>query len=261
MIYDSPQDWLARPNASEGVAARATVPVGLRGRVFNRSRNAAPSAGARRCRRKFLRVFPGGFRDTDFCDLERDYKWQTGVAWNEALAPPEFRRLLRAKQFDVIAARAVRVEQGARHSMIFSFEKMALRDAVKSRGGARTFSEGLYDFLHGRGSLERRFTSWVDAVAALPRKQTRVLTWPLVTVFGFIANPDEHIFLKPNVTRAAAREYGFELAYASRPSWETYERLLELAALVRRDLKDLRPRDMIDVQSFLWVQGSEEYAD
>jgi hypothetical protein len=145
--------------------------------------------------------------------------------------------------------------------MIFSFEKMALRDAVKSRGGARTFSEGLYDFLHGRGSSELRFTRWVDAVARLPRKQTRVLTWPLVTVFGFIAKPDEHIFLKPNVTRATAREYGFELRYAPRPSWETYERLLELAALVRRDLKDLRPRDMIDVQSFLWVQGSDEYAD
>ena len=28
---------------------------------------------------------------------------------------------------------------------------------------------------------------------------------------------------------------------------------------VRRDLRDLRPRDMIDIQSFLWVQGSDEY--
>jgi len=28
---------------------------------------------------------------------------------------------------------------------------------------------------------------------------------------------------------------------------------------VRRDLRDLRPRDMIDIQSFLWVQGSSEY--
>jgi hypothetical protein len=30
---------------------------------------------------------------------------------------------------------------------------------------------------------------------------------------------------------------------------------------VRRDLRDLRPRDMIDIQSFLWVQGSDEYPD
>jgi hypothetical protein len=61
------------------------------------------------------------------------------------------------------------------------------------------------------------------------------------------------------VTRAAARAYGFDLPYQSRPSWETYGSLLELAARVQRDLRDLRPRDMIDIQSFLWVQGSDEY--
>jgi len=27
------------------------------------------------------------------------------------------------------------------------------------------------------------------------------------------------------------------------------------------NLRDLRPRDMIDVQSFLWVQGSDEYEE
>jgi hypothetical protein len=52
-------------------------------------------------------------------------------------------------------------------------------------------------------------------------------------VFGFIAQPDRHVFLKPNVTRLAAREYG--------------------------DQRDLRPRDMIDLQSFIWVMGSDEY--
>ena len=94
---------------------------------------------------------------------------------------------------------------------------------------------------------------------ALPRRQTRVLTWPLVTVFGFVAQPDRHIFLKPNTIRAAARAYGYELPYRSRPNWETYEALLGFAGLVREDLADLRPRDMIDLQSFLWVQGSDEY--
>jgi len=36
---------------------------------------------------------------------------------------------------------------------------------------------------------------------------------------------------------------------------------LEFAATVRRDLRDLKPRDMIDLQSFMWVQGSDEYPD
>jgi hypothetical protein len=212
-----------------------------------------------RARRKFLRFFPGGFRDETYLDWERSYKWQTHERWQEALGQDELRRLLRAREFAEVAARAVRVEQRSRHSMIFSFEKMALRDAVKAPHGARAFAEGLYDFLHGRGSLEHRFERWVEVVASLPRRQTRVLTWPLVTVFGFIAQPDTHIFLKPNVTRAAAREYGFDFRYASRPNWRTYASLLEFAATVRRDVRDLRPRDMIDLQSFIWVQGSDEY--
>jgi hypothetical protein len=210
-------------------------------------------------RRKFLRFFPGGFRDSTYLEWERDYKWQTHERWNEALGRAEFRRLLRERKFAEVAARAVRVEQRSRHSMIFSFEKMALRDAVKSAHGARVFAEGLYEFLHGRSSIKSRFERWVETVASLPRKQTRVLTWPLVTVFGFIAQPDTHIFLKPKVTRAAAREYGFDFDYKARPSWETYASLLEFAELVRRDLRDLRPRDMIDIQSFMWVQGSDEY--
>lgn len=221
----------------------------------------AASEGAMRCRRKFLRFFPGGFHDEKYIDWERGYKWESHERWEEALSKAEFRRLLRAREFSEIAARAVRVEQRSRHSMIFSFEKMALRDAVKSEAGARAFAEGLYDFLHGSGSVAVRFERWCEAVAALPRKQTRVLTWPLVTVFGFIAQPETHIFLKPNVTRIAAREYGFDFQYKSRPSWETYAHLLEFAETIKRDQRDLRPRDMIDIQSFLWVQGSDEYEE
>jgi len=217
--------------------------------------------GAIHCRRKFLRFFRGGFRDPTYLAWERDYKAETHRRWEAELARGEFRRLLSARQFAEIAARAVRVEQRSRHTMIFSFEKMALRDAVKSPAGARAFAEGLFEFLHGRASMERKFERWVEVVAALPRRQTRVLTWPLVTVFGFVAQPDMHLFLKPNATRAAAHRYGFDLHYVSRPSWETYASLLAFAATVRRDLRDLRPRDMIDVQSFMWVQGSDEYEE
>jgi hypothetical protein len=215
--------------------------------------------GANACRRKFLKYFPKGFADGTYLNWERDYKWESHERWQEALGQAEFRRLLREGAFSEIAARAVRVEQRSRHSMIFSFEKMALRDAIKAEDGARLFAEGLYELLHGAGKLERKFERWVETVDALPRKQTRVLTWPLVTVFGFIAQPETHIFLKPNVTRIAARAYGFDLQYKSRPNWDTYANYLEFAATIRRDLADLNPRDMIDLQSFIWVQGSDEY--
>jgi len=222
-------------------------------------RGARVATPAARCRRKFLRFFPGGFRDPAYLDWERDYKWQSHERWLAALDRHEFGRLLRARDFRDICRRALQVEQRSRHSMLFSFEKMALRDALKEPRGARAFAEGLHEFLHGRSRLESRFGAWVEVVAGLPRRQTRVLTWPLVTVFGFIAQPEVHVFMKPRTIRAAAREYGFDLPYAARPDWRTYGALLEFAEVIRREQRDLQPRDMIDLQSFMWVQGSDEY--
>ena len=218
-----------------------------------------PAREAIRCRRKFLRFFPKGFQDPKYVDWERGYKWEAHEKWLDALRKPAFQKLLRAGEHAEIARVAVGIE--SRTNLLFSFEKMALRDAVKSPRGAKAFAEGLFQLLHGRGADERRFDAWRDVVAELPRKQTRVLTWPLLTVFGFIAQPDRHIFLKPNVTRTAAKEYGFEFDYASRPNWDTYASLLEFAGQVRRDNRDLKPRDMIDLQSFIWVQGSDEYEE
>src|SRR5215211_7402031 len=165
----------------------------------------AIAASALRCRRKFLRFFPGGFADETYIDWERDYKWAAHERWTAALGPSNFKTLLRERQFSEIAAHAVSIE--SRTNLLFSFEKMALRDALRSPAGARLFAHELYAFLHGRGSAQRRFEDWVQAVKDLPQGRGKVMTWPVVTVFGFIARPDRHLFLKPRVTRKAARVY------------------------------------------------------
>jgi len=217
----------------------------------------ASTSAATHSRKKFLRYFPKGFRDQTYIDWERGYKAKAHEQWNAMLDRGGFKRLLQTRKFTEIAAHAVRIE--SRTNLLFSFEKMALRDAVRPAAGARRFATGLYEFLHGSGSDERKFAAWSETIASLPRRQTRVLTWPLVTVWGFIAQPERHIFLKPNVTRVAVRAYGFDFQYQSKPAWEVYASLLQFAEKVRRDLRDLRPRDMIDIQSFIWVQGSDEY--
>ena len=213
--------------------------------------------GPERCRRKFLKFFPDGFGDETYIDWERDYKWEAHERWESQLSQREFRSLIEDGDPAEVARRAVTIE--SRTNLLFSFEKMAMRDAVKSTEGARAFAEGLYEFLHGRGTVENRFNRWVEVVGSLPRKQTRVLTWPVVTVFGFIAQPDVHVFLKPMVTKRAAGEYGFQFEYRSRPNWDTYSSLLDFAARVMRDQRALKPRDMMDAQGFIWVQGSDEY--
>lgn len=156
-----------------------------------------------------------------------------------------------------MASQAVRLE--SKTNLLFSFEKMAIRDAVADGSGARQFVLGLSSWLYGAGSESTRFEDWCQQLSRLPRRQTRVRTWPIATVFGFIARPRTHIFLKPNVTRHAAQAYGFDLAYSSTPNWDTYRSMLEFAKQIRTDVLDLQPRDMIDIQSYIWVLGSDEY--
>lgn len=225
----------------------------------NQTQHRAPNAAAtsrqiKAARRKFLSYFPDGFRDESY--IEREYKWEAHCQWREALGKATFKSLLDQRKYDEIAMRALRIE--GRTNLIFSFEKMALRDGVRGKG-AEVFAKALYAYLHGRGALEKRFEAWIQALASLPRKQTRVLTWPVATVFAFLAQPDQHLFVKPNVMRRAAEAMGLDFAYTSRPNWTTYKSALDLAAHLRKELRDLDPKDLIDIQSFLWVQGSDEY--
>ncbi|MES2937127.1 MAG: hypothetical protein V4864_05570 [Pseudomonadota bacterium] len=216
--------------------------------------------GAARCRRKFELFYPEGFDDETYVVAERAHKERAHLEWQAELGPAALRKLIARGEFRQVADLAVRIE--SRTSLLFSFEKMALRDAVKTPAGARLFATELYGFLYGPGSPQRRFRDWLQALAELPQPGSRVLTWPVATVFGFIARPDRHLFLKPRATRLAAQAYGYALPYAPTPSWPLYQELLAFAAVIRRDL-DRKPgfkaRDMIDLQSFIWVQGAAEY--
>src|SRR5687767_10099573 len=179
---------------------------------------------AARCRRKFLRFFPRGFRDETYLSWERGYKYEAHEQWETELGRDTFAALLGEGRHAEAATRAVRIE--SRTNLLFSFEKMALRDAVKTGNGAQLFSEGLFTLIYGKQKLQARFENFRDTLATLPRKQTRLLTWPLQTVFGFIGDPETHIFLKPRVTMAAAEKYGFPFQYKSGPSWVTYKSFL-----------------------------------
>jgi hypothetical protein len=213
----------------------------------------------KRCLKKFLYYFKKGYDDPKYISWEREYKELAHQQFQDQLNKQVFTSLLKKQEFGSIAEIAVKIE--SRTNLLFSFEKMALRDAVKSPVGARAFATGLFDYVYGDKSLKERFEAFVKVVENLPRKQTRVLTWPLVTVFGFIANPKEHIFLKPTVTKRAAVKYDYLFNYQSKPNWDTYQSLLQFAGELRKDSLSYHPKDYIDLQSFIWVLGSEEYPD
>jgi hypothetical protein len=217
---------------------------------------AGPTAAAMRCRRKFLRHFKQGYRDPLYLAWEREYKVNAARRFRELLGPGELRRLVRSGNHGEVARRALRIE--GRTNLLFSFEKMALRDALRRSAGARVFAKALLELVEADVEVQA-FARWCKALRKLANDEPRVATWPVTTVFGFLARPEVHVFLKPRVTQRAAALYDFPFDYAPRPNFGTYESLLDFAKRVRTDTRDLHPRDMIDAQSFIWVMGSDEY--
>jgi hypothetical protein len=225
--------------------------------MFIYESKAAIQKARERAKKRFLKFFKSGFRDQKYLDWERDYKWRAHELWVEKLNQEEFDRLLNQYDFLEIAKRATTIE--SKTNLLFSFEKMALRDAVRSLEGAEVFAFGLYDRIYGESSQEKKFENFTRVLSSLPRKQTRVLNWPLQTVFPFIADPKKDIFLKPVITKKAASNYLFNFSYASKPNWQTYKRYLDFAMQIKADIKELKPRDLIDIQSYIWVMGDDRY--
>src|SRR5688572_29586963 len=105
-----------------------------------------------KCRKKFLYYFKKGYADNTYLDWERGYKWKAHLQFREQLGAKEYKALLDAKRYHEIAMAAVKIGSGT--NLLFSFEKMALRDAVKPIEGAKAFATGLYDYAYGKGSLQ-----------------------------------------------------------------------------------------------------------
>ena len=72
---------------------------------------------------------------------------------------------------------------------------MAIRDAIKVPKGAKQFAEGIIKFLYGAGSLKEKLEYWRDTIAALPRKQTRVLPGQFLQYLVSLQNQKSTFFL------------------------------------------------------------------
>src|SRR4051794_7916476 len=89
-----------------------------------------PNPAAIRCRRRFLKFFPDGFADETYLEWERNYKWNAHRRFEQILSRDTWRSLLRQGEYVEAAKRAIGIE--SRTNLLFSFEKMAIRDAIKS---------------------------------------------------------------------------------------------------------------------------------
>lgn len=227
----------------------AAHPVLDNPKVFNKSK--AGKRGAVKYRslpqiiEEFEKVFPEGFYGDDYLQNERNYKVDAHNLMTDLLDQKSFDLLLTSHDYHEICNRAMQVVN--RTNLIFQQEKVSLKNGLKSDRHEQLFGERLHSLLYGEDKLESRFNVFCDCLADI-----NAAKWTIATYFLFMAFPNEHMFLKPAVTQKATEVCGFELNYQPGLNWLTYSRLLEFSQYLLKELSGLKPRDMIDVQSFIW---------
>ncbi|MDQ6958028.1 MAG: DUF3553 domain-containing protein [Mariprofundaceae bacterium] len=193
----------------------------------------------------FNQLFPEGFHEGDFDEWERDYKVQGHKLMLEILDKSDFAKLLDKENYQEICDRAMRVVN--KLNLIFPNEKMALKDGLKLERNQQLFAKKLYTLLYSEGEVKRRFDEFASCLAKLGAAK-----WPIVSYFQFIRYPERYMFVKPLVTQNAASILGFEINYQSELNWQTYDSVQKLAEYLKGRLDEMKPRDMIDIQTFMW---------
>jgi hypothetical protein len=198
----------------------------------------------------FLRQFPGGFEDAKYVKFERAYKVAASDLLKKTLSAEELNRLLKAGDHSEVCRRALAVV--SRTNLVSPSEKMDLQNGLTGEGLVQ-FSRALADLLYGSSSSQDRFERFAKMLEGIGAAK-----WTIATYFRFLAEPETEMFLKAEATKAAAEACGIELNYRPDLNWQTYQSLLAVAASLREAIGDLRPRDMIDVQGFIWKARTRE---
>lgn len=203
--------------------------------------------------KQFREKYPRGFDDPEYLDDERNYKWDAHTSFTSALARLEQNSSELTPELidDIIKIFTSEI------NLLSQYEQMALREGFQDVTAATRVFSNLLDFVKEPDFDVSTFINYKEAIESLPAKpgRARVATSPILTVFPFIAAPDRFMFLKPEVTKQAADRLLFDLRYDSSLNWMTYSQLLNMSKLLFDRLRALGARDLIDVQSFIWVTG------
>lgn len=192
---------------------------------------------------RFLKYFPKAFADPGYVFEERDYKDKAVARIAVILSEDQARN---AGPDECLAA--IRAFQTT--NLVFPVEKSRIKEVLSSNAGPAFLQSAA---IFAEGDFARGLTGMIAAIRAQAQP-----SWTMLTYLPFMWRPDQYLFLKPAVTCDFADRIGhsFGRDYAEGMTAGVYQSLLDLGAETRREIAELKPKDLIDVQSFIYVVGA-----
>lgn len=194
--------------------------------------------------------WPGwtGFEDPRYLEEERNYKLEASKTAQERLSKAELQRLIDDSEFEEIVDRLKKIGQSTNLLFLAAPSSGDLAILYGERLDHRAFAHEILALLHGSDDSParlRRFVDWTDE-QGLPNK------WTFPTYFLFLTHPDSDLFVKPTRITAFTKRLELEETFGGRPDPDQYALLLAVGHRLHELLVEYSPRDMIDIQGFMW---------
>lgn len=201
---------------------------------------------------RFSAAYPDGFEDSNFIKQSREANLRGHKFCTQLLSEDEFARLIEDGDFAGVCDRARHIESST--TLLTKSERKALHDTLELPACQKLFAIALQKLLYGSEPEEARFKHFLRTLSILELNK-----WPFATLFSFIRNPQQSVFIKPTAIQNAAKALCWRINYKAEPNWKTYDAVLRLYSYVRTNLLEegMMPRDMIDVQAFVWLAGQK----
>jgi len=207
--------------------------------------------------RIFEHLYPGGFQDPEFIADNRHSvegkrrKSHVDPVLEEAqetFARERVAGLLEAGDFEQIykditsVLSSTSLSSGARH--VGTLDKLP-----ESR--YEELANAMNGLLWGDGPLVPRVDAWIAALTINKSGPS----WELMTALGALVHPDEHVCVKASAFRTQAKWMAPKLKLEATPDGATYDRVRAMSSMAMDRLREkgAEPRDLLDLNAFIWV--------
>lgn len=202
----------------------------------------------------FRKFFPGGFEDPKYVQSERDYKVEASQELTNAFGSGRGLALLEEGRVKEVADRARALD--TTNLVHPRWEKPRLAEALADPAAANAYFQAVFQIADAPDVTRALFDELSTAVNALKPENGTLSRWPAATIFPALLSPERFIFFRATPMVEAATMASVALVYRSEPNWQTYEAAMLLAKKLLVKLQPLGARDMLDVQSFVFVTWS-----
>ena len=203
---------------------------------------------------RLLEKFPGGLRGPRMMTQERNYKDRLSKLSVQLLNKSELTELLQSGKYGEIVERAGQIIKHQDNNFPAKFEKMSLRDGLKSLVDHQPFAQAFCEWVLPPIAQQIAFDAFVRQLDAVGCAK-----WPVLTSYRFLLHPNLDVMIKPENLQKAAILCGFEINYKAVPNWLTYASVQDFYGYIKQKIADLEPQDMIDVQNFIWCIDPAQY--